>query len=549
MEREYINRIKIAVFILLNLLTIECAVSQTVFWKSTPSWEFAEIFSDNMLRVKYSGKWGVVSFSGDQIIPCENSTITDICEERFLLLDENSKIISLRDSKNNIITLKDKKGKAYGGDLYADSAWPYFSEGLLAVRDNEGKWGFLNTLGMIVINTEWGKVYPFRYGLSAVQYKKNGNWCHIDKNGKHQRKPYDDIIGTSVRNYISSYTLIDNRPQSMVFVDDKVYMIDIEGNIRNDLFPTDGIRMPISYLIDNDSTISCSTNDIYLKFNSIGENLLVKNGNTEYNCVPKERPFKGHVLKCEGIEIGQEGRIKVDSLIISPQFHEIIPLSNNSLLIKNGLKWGLLGFDRTNALVKIVSDKSIDIRKNSEIIFKLSNRTEKLRAYTYNGLGEKIYFDIFEGEFKVPSQYLNNDNQITLGIEENGIILEPELFTFPPNTSDKSKFVVSLSSKNRKKGKDGKYKNYVKDNGFGYITISIKNVSNTSRPYSVFVDGSLVWKNVTEKVITYQKKYQISFGKFDDIQKTVRIEIQEEGSTKVPYKKPPITFTKEYESE
>lgn len=538
MERKYINRIRIAFLILFNLITIECVISQTVCWKSVPIWESAEILGDNMLRVKHFGKWGVVSFSGYQIIPCENSTITDICEERFLLLDEDNKIISLRDSKNNIITLKNKKGKPYGGDLYVDSAWPYFSEGLLAVQDSEGKWGFMNTSGIIVINTEWGKVYPFRYGCSAVQYKKNGNWCHIDKNGKHQRKPYDDIIRTSVRNYISSYTLIDNQPLSMIFVDNKMYIIDIEGNIQNDLFARDDIRMPISYLIDNDTTISCSTNDIYLLFNNRGENVLVKNNNTTYNCVPKEKSTKESVSKYEGIEINQQGRIKVDSLIICPQFHEIIPLSNNLLLVKDELKWGILGFDRTNALIKITYDKSIDIKKSSEIVFYLSDRTENARAYTCNTQGEKVFFDIYEGEFKVPSQYMNKNNQITLGIEENGIILEPELFTFSPRTSNKSKFVVSLSSKKKK----------IKDGGLGYLTITINNVSDVSRPYSVSINGSLIRNNVTEEVITEQKKYQINFGKFDKKRIPVRIDIQEEGFTKISYNKS-YTFEKEYEKE
>ena len=93
-------------------MSFENALAQTVTWKCSPCWESAEVFGDDMLKVKQSGKWGVVSFAQSEIVPCEYTWITDICEEHFLILDENNKIISLRDSKCNTIYLTDKKRKA-----------------------------------------------------------------------------------------------------------------------------------------------------------------------------------------------------------------------------------------------------------------------------------------------------------------------------------------------------------------------------------------------------------------------------------------------------
>lgn len=56
-----------------------------------------------------------------------------------------------------------------------------FSEGLAAVKV-EGKWGYINTEGTMVIEAIYDGANRFSEGLAAVS--KNGRWGYIDKNGE-----------------------------------------------------------------------------------------------------------------------------------------------------------------------------------------------------------------------------------------------------------------------------------------------------------------------------------------------------------------------------
>lgn len=55
-----------------------------------------------------------------------------------------------------------------------------FSEGMAAVK-LDGKWGFIDTNGTVVISPKYDGAYSFSEGLAAVQ--SNGKWGYIDKTG------------------------------------------------------------------------------------------------------------------------------------------------------------------------------------------------------------------------------------------------------------------------------------------------------------------------------------------------------------------------------
>jgi len=70
-----------------------------------------------------------------------------------------------------------------------DAAWS-FSEGLAVVMLN-GKWGYINKSGKIVIEPKYDYTTSFSEGLARVEL--NGKWGFIDKSGKVVIEPkYDD---------------------------------------------------------------------------------------------------------------------------------------------------------------------------------------------------------------------------------------------------------------------------------------------------------------------------------------------------------------------
>ena len=83
----------------------------------------------------------------------------------------------------------EKQGKwgfvDYKGDLVIDSIWndvEEFSEGLAAVQSDNGRWGFINVKGEVVIPCKWKRTGNFKEGLCIVS-ADNGKNGFIDIKG------------------------------------------------------------------------------------------------------------------------------------------------------------------------------------------------------------------------------------------------------------------------------------------------------------------------------------------------------------------------------
>lgn len=78
--------------------------------------------------------------------------------------------------------------RQYGNKASAD-----FHEGLAAVQDESGDWGYINTRGEYVIMPQFENVSYFSEGLAIVE--KNGKYGYIDKNGNYVIEPkFDNAI-------------------------------------------------------------------------------------------------------------------------------------------------------------------------------------------------------------------------------------------------------------------------------------------------------------------------------------------------------------------
>ena len=96
----------------------------------------------------------------------------------------------VREYNEGLAGVKDADGK-WGfidktGKLVIPCQWKkalFFSEGLAGVQDDNEKWGFIDKTGKVVLPFEWSNVQWFKNGRVRVQTVLGGGWHDIDKNG------------------------------------------------------------------------------------------------------------------------------------------------------------------------------------------------------------------------------------------------------------------------------------------------------------------------------------------------------------------------------
>ncbi len=135
-----------------------------------PGYSFAQDFVNEVGIVECEGKWGMVSISGENLLPCRYDGVS------FLENTDNQIIrIYQKDEKYGLI---DTLGQLTVNLKYDDIG--SFSEGRLAVMRN-GMWGFANASGLEVIPCRFKQVRNFSEGRAAV--KVGSKWGYIDKQG------------------------------------------------------------------------------------------------------------------------------------------------------------------------------------------------------------------------------------------------------------------------------------------------------------------------------------------------------------------------------
>ncbi|MCM3633388.1 WG repeat-containing protein [Paenibacillus camelliae] len=102
----------------------------------------------------------------------------------------NEGLAWVRLTKSGDLGVIDRSGEVlfsgYSISPYSFTTYVY-SEGLSRVKDDAGKWVYVDTTGKVVLKTTYDNVLNFREGLAAVS--KNGKWGFIDRTGKEIIKP------------------------------------------------------------------------------------------------------------------------------------------------------------------------------------------------------------------------------------------------------------------------------------------------------------------------------------------------------------------------
>ncbi len=178
-------------------------------WVINPQFEDAECFFDGLARVESNGKVGYINKEGQLVINSiyQNGTrfsegyafvLTD--DEKFLCIDTEGKTkFTLSDDVNEVGIFYNSLALVSNGstgyvktdgtmaiDFVFNSGFYKNTEGLIGIIQ-EGKYGFCDMSGKVVIAPQFKGSYHFSEGLCAVY--DGSKWGFINKDGKYEINP------------------------------------------------------------------------------------------------------------------------------------------------------------------------------------------------------------------------------------------------------------------------------------------------------------------------------------------------------------------------
>ena len=407
---------------------VQTSSSQCVRWQEEPKWDSTRMLGSKLLCVEQSGKWGVVSFDGTQIIPCDYAKITELREGRFLVVNENNKIISLHNENGNSFPINK--------DCFVDNYSPYFFNNRLAIHDSQNHWGYLDKSGKIVIelNNEFAYACPFSNNLAAVQYNdKNKSWGYIYSDGSPLKYENSKISnGYKDISFASSFTEIDGSPVALIRLYGTLFMIDQYGNILSHILPKKGVPINVLHITPN---VPVSSGIYTFVFNEKGEISSLKKSSEEYNN-KNITTIQSAFPTIETVLIDNDEIINVGKIKISSQFQDVIPLTTNYILVKKEGKWGILFVDSNLEMPNlIIESQSNHQAYRKTILLRITNTTDKTKIYAFDTTGNRHNIDIIDGKVSIPTEFVNKEKKMRLCFEIDGILLEP--YDFSVNIPEK----------------------------------------------------------------------------------------------------------------
>lgn len=393
--------------------------AQVPSWRISPEWDHVEYMGQNLLRIQKNGKWGVYGLDGKFSVSCENAHVTDIHEGYFLVLGEKNQLLYCYSPTGHVSKINK--------ELYVSSDNAHFSDGLLAVCDNKGKWGYINANGNSKIKNSYLYAFPFFHGVAAVQLK-NKLWCYINKSDNAvDLRSNDRLFVKSGFKFASSFTTIDGAPRAMVRSEDDLYMIDFSGKrVENDFITKDGVRF-VDGRIDFNKPYRCD--GLTIEFNNQGQIAKLQKGS---------KTFEGTIgtpviewPRVTDFEISHDNQITVSGKTFSSQLQSVIPLNSSTLLVKKDNKWGILMFERDQEAISILNKTDADNYQNgNDMCFELTQIWTGMKVYALSDDGRQE-IGIANNRFNVPVIYASNQKKLVLQLEKDGIAFDSVSFDIP----------------------------------------------------------------------------------------------------------------------
>lgn len=466
------------------LSTIASSIAQTPSWAIEPSYDKIAFYNDSLMLVQNSQYIGLAScITGKEVVNCTciGSEITELKNGYALILfktEKGKKLTGVIRQTTSGLRCTPITKKEY----YIHEGYPFFSEDLLPVRNNDKKYGFINPSGKEIIGCKYIDVKPFREGYAAVTKKGGG------------------FLGFTTKIVDKFTSIIDNNTINQKDLGEVVY---IDTN-KKELKTKQAGKLSYASSFSNGEAL------VYNKENSefyaIGKNgNIIRVGKPKYDITEDEygaiQPAyaaqdtkKKPKAKDKGLEPyldnGTYGFTKGGLHIILPaQFRKIEPFENGYSRVQTTKnKWGVLTFDDGNITI---SEKkgNLSSDKNEESITYTAHVSKSWKGETLNLICKSVekgescnveaaVNDKLKAEF--PEMIVpKGDKELTL-IGKSGLVLWQGKANSPKsdsNDDDNDEVKISISSRSVK----ANAKNAAS------VTISVKN--QTSETIDVYIAG------------------------------------------------------------
>lgn len=525
-SREMFIRIIIAT---LCLLLPVCASAQIGYWKVAPEYDNITKISPELYRVEKSGLYGLLGKDGKTIVPCQYEIQQDVVENRCLILSSNHRLKAIYDGNGNPIKQFEDKEV-----WYVDSDYPYYSDGVIPVCNNTGRWTYMDRTGALSSKKpEFRSASPYFYGYAVVRYK-DGSYMHINKRGVVSK--LDSQFKDNFLVFASSFTPQDKSAGEST--SDPVVSLIVDS--RNNVFLRDRSGMKVESLgtvKDWDKNVRKMTTDRFVIFFEPNKQIRsvtpVEDGpETVYNhsVLDFYKPDTS-TLACErtgnGYRIVSEGKEILPTQFTTP----VTIVSGSDFIAARDGKYGVVTIDYGHSSIpdlqisQLTFDHHVPAKVSANVALDPSLDEAKYH-FVVTRQGEKI-FDGAPHNGVISFEFLPED--LSHGRTETfNVQSDIDGIKHPESTMDllwnhKNPYSVKASGRVRLN----------KSNSGGTVTFTVTNESEKgSDKCDIVIDG-----NVVKKGMTFQAGESVAVSAFinvdimdlDSVSKTVSVQVRENG--------------------
>lgn len=388
------------------ILVFAHANAEIATWAIRPDYHDLKRVSDRLFLFQDNDKWGIINSDNIIILPASNDFITPWVNgyalagmkegSRYLLkkiIEDNGRVINI----NEI--------------CYLPGNYQYFSQDKLAISNKNGKYGYINPEGEIVVRCQFDNALPFKEGYAPV---RQGDYM------KFIRDNYDQ-----------------NASRNTLAVDFHDGDITAAGCFSNGL-------APVAY--NTDYALIDENGQKVRKIKDLEFNKICKSNNT----APANNASEFYVSSSysEYVENGKFGLKKGDKVIVKPQFDSfgdmysdgniiatvngkkgLLHINDGELSVKtrvDGVDTSELEMNRNGVLQPITIDCNIPIKLSDYHILVDDGRGQLIdRSSEFEQNGNSLFATI------IPSIANNNDiGYIRVLIENEGIVLTEKTKSF-----------------------------------------------------------------------------------------------------------------------